>query len=105
MSPFLRHRVTLQLAIRMPDEGGGASLVWSDEALLWARITSQGGDEIARAGELVPHARYRVMLRYRDGVSSAMRLLFGSKALAIDAAYDPDGDRRMLLVDCHEAAP
>ena len=45
----------------------------------------------------VPHGTTVLALRYRDGVTGAMRLTSGLRRFAIRAASDPDGSRRDLV--------
>ena len=40
---------------------------------------------------------HRITLRYREGVTGAMRLTSGLRRFAIRAAADPDGSKRDLV--------
>lgn len=104
MIGHLRHQITFQSAVATPDAGGGEALAWSDGPTVWARITALSGQEIVRASQLAARTRYRLTIRYRDDVTSAMRIAFAGHVLAIDAVIDPDGDGRVLQIDCHEEA-
>jgi SPP1 family predicted phage head-tail adaptor len=100
----LRHRITFQSKVVTPDEGGGQSIAWMDGPTVWARILAQGGGEVMRAGEVTPRVQYRVSVRHRTDLTSAMRIVFGAKTLLIDAIFDADGDKRVLTVICHDGS-
>ncbi len=98
----LRERVTLQSPLRTPDGAGGAEVSWTAGATLWAKVETRGGGEAFASERLAAHARFRVTIRHRAGVTAEMRLLWGGRALAISALGDPDGRRRFLVLDCRE---
>lgn len=100
----LRHRVTFKTPVATLDDGGGQSFDWQDGPGVWARIVSLGGGEVLRASEVVPRGTYRLTIRYREGLTPAMRIAFGAKLFEIDAIYDPEGKGAVLFVDCHDAS-
>ena len=64
---------------------------------IWGAIGMLKGDERVRAGRPEQAVTHRVTMRYRDGVTAAMRLARGLRKFAIRAASDPDGERRHLV--------
>jgi len=105
-SSRLRHKLTLQQEIQTPDGAGGSSKSWEDVADLWAEIipivgagasSSKGsGKEILLAGQVQAEVSHRILLRYRDGVTPAMRLVFESRIFNIRAVADIDEKRDTL---------
>ena len=63
------------------------------------------GDERLRAGRPEQAVTHRITLRYRDGVTAAMRLARGLRRFAIRSAADPDGGRRELVCLVEEITP
>jgi SPP1 family predicted phage head-tail adaptor len=55
------------------------------------------GEERVRGGRPEQAVTHRITLRYRDGVTAAMRLSRGLRRFDIRAAGDPDGLRRDLV--------
>jgi SPP1 family predicted phage head-tail adaptor len=55
------------------------------------------GDERVRADRPEQSLTHRITLRYREGVTGAMRLTSGLRRFAIKAASDPDGSRRNVV--------
>ncbi len=98
----LRHRVILQSAADSADSGGGASTVWNDDATLWASIEPLKGTERLTAQQLESPVTHRVRLRHRDGVTTAMRLKFGTRILNIRAVINPGERDRLLELLCEE---
>lgn len=98
----LRQLASLEAATRAPDEGGGATLVWSQVAQLWCAIRPLSGSEVAATDRLVPTQRHEVWMRWRDGVTTDMRLVFAERVLDIRAVVDPDGRRHFLRLVAEE---
>ncbi|MBI1261399.1 MAG: phage head closure protein [Rhizobiales bacterium] len=98
----MRARVTLQAATRESDGAGGSNLGWSDVATLWAAVTPRKGQE-RLIGER-PEARqtWEVVMRWRNDVTSAHRLLWQSRVLTIESVVDPDGRKRWLRIEAEE---
>ncbi|QLP98434.1 MAG: phage head closure protein [Rhodoblastus sp.] len=101
----LRRRVTLEAPADVADDIGGATRGWVAVATLWADIESPRGATRLAADRLEQAIAYRVTLRWREGVTGAMRLRLGARILLIKAARDPDESRRSLVLDCEEATP
>ena len=100
----LRERVTLQSPVRAPDGAGGGDVTWTSGATVWAKVEERGGSEHAAGERLAGHARLRVTIRYRSGVTAEMRVMWNGRALGIAALRDPDGRKRFLVLDCEVAA-
>jgi SPP1 family predicted phage head-tail adaptor len=96
----LRHRLTLEVAARGDDGGGGAVSTWSAVAELWGAVEAATGKETVAADRVTGRAGYQIVIRYRDGVTPAMRFRRGGEAFDILAALDKDGRRRLLVCQC-----
>ena len=64
---------------------------------LWGAMEMLSGTERVRADRPEQSLTHRITLRYREGVTGAMRLTSGLRRFAIRAASDPDGSRRDLV--------
>jgi head-tail adaptor len=85
-----RRRFVLELPQESPDGFGGVVRAFAAGPELWGAIETTG--EGARDGPT-----HRVTLRWRAGVTPAMRLACGPRRFAIRACDDPDGRRRDLV--------
>jgi SPP1 family predicted phage head-tail adaptor len=98
-------RFVLEMPLESPDGFGGVIRTYAAGPQLWGAIEMLKGDERIRAGRPEQAITHRVTMRYRDGVTAAMRLARGLRKFAIRAASDPDGERRHLVCLVEEIAP
>jgi SPP1 family predicted phage head-tail adaptor len=63
------------------------------------------GTERVRADRPEQSLTHRITLRYREGVTGAMRPTIGLRRFAIRAASDPDGSKRDLVCLVEEVRP
>ncbi len=96
----LRHRVTLQQPVMVSDTGGGYVKTWEDVEELWAGVEPLNGRDITNERFIDQHVQalvtHRVYMRYREGVTSAMRLLHAGRELYIHAVVNVE-ERGILL--------
>ena len=90
-------RFTLEMPLESPDGFGGVLRSYAAGPQLWGAIEMVGGDTRRRADRPEQVATHRVRLRWRPGVTAAMRLVDGPRRFAIRAAGDPDGSQRELV--------
>jgi SPP1 family predicted phage head-tail adaptor len=90
-------RFVLEVPLESPDGFGGVIRTYAAGPQVWGAIEMLKGDERVRAGRPEQAVTHRVTLRYRDGVTAAMRLSRGLRRFAIRSAADPDGTRRDLV--------
>ena len=100
----LARRLVLEAPLDAADEIGGASRSWADVATLWGEVESLRGETRLAADRLEQAVTHRITLRWRAGVTGAMRLRLGARVFVIRAARDPDESRRRLVLDCEEIA-
>lgn len=95
----------LEVPRESPDGFGGVIRTFHAGPQLWGAIEMLSAGERVRADRPEQAATHRVTLRYREGVTGAMRLVCGLRRFAIRAASDPDGSRRDLVCLVEEIAP
>lgn len=100
----MRERIALQSPLLEADGAGGADVSWDDEATVWAKVEALSGDERLSGERLAPRARLRLTIRHREGLNTAMRALWKTRALDIRAIRDPDGRKHFLILDCEDMA-
>jgi len=98
----LRRRLVLEEAQRVSDGAGGFTETWAEVATVWAALQSSGGGEAVESGRLAGRVSHTVTLRYRDGVTPAMRFRLGTRVFHILAAIDADERRHWLRCLCEE---
>lgn len=98
----MRERVTLQSPVRTGDGTGGADIVWTSGATVWAKVEERGGTERLAGERLAARAGITLTIRYRSGITTEMRVLWKGRVLNIKSLSDPEGRKRFLEVACEE---
>lgn len=98
----LRRRMTLEAAVDTPDDSGSMTRSYAPLAQVWAKVTPLSGEArfVAEREEQV--VQYSALIRWRDDVTTRMRLSDGGLLLLIHSVCDPDGRRRFLLCRCED---
>jgi SPP1 family predicted phage head-tail adaptor len=100
-----RRRFTLELPLDTPDGFGGSVRTWAAGPHVWGSIEMLAQGQRFRAERPEDVVTHRVRVRWREGVSGAMRLTSGLRRFAIRSACDPDGRRRDLVCLVEEMTP
>lgn len=82
----LRRRVRIERRVSGVDEIGQPVSAWETVAEVWADIRGQTGmGTITRQQEGVPASveRYSIRIRYRDGITAGMRVVYGAHVFDI----------------------
>lgn len=99
----LRHSISIQQESRVADGGGGSTLSWTNVATgISAAIEPLRGGERLRAMQLEDSITHKVTIRYRAGVTAAMRILFGARVFNIRAVINPGERDRWLEIMAEE---
>jgi SPP1 family predicted phage head-tail adaptor len=96
----LRARVKLQGPVRVADEIGGAAILWSDVAEVWAAVDVLSARQVALYDAAFSAASHRVVIYSRDDVRHGWRVIWGDRALRVLGVID-GGGRRIDLI-CEE---
>jgi SPP1 family predicted phage head-tail adaptor len=99
----MRHRIQVVRTNQVQDQAGGVSL--ADIFLVhqcFASIESTGGAENFAASQLISATTYEVVIRYFDGITSDMLVLWDARRFNITNVSDPDGRRKFLVLTCTE---
>lgn len=97
----LRQRITLQSAtVKRSPTGSSSQTIYTDIATVWANIEPLSVKDVINAKAAGSQARLRCIIRYREGVSSSMRVLYDGKTYKIDGdpLADKDSGREYLTL-------
>ena len=88
----LRHRITFQEPNDTADGAGGVTRGWSTVASVWAEVIplQSGNDESLLDAEMQSTTRMRITTRYRDDITTDMRILFGSRSFNIRSVVNAE---------------
>lgn len=98
-------RFVLELPLERPDGFGGVIRSYAPGPQVWGAMEMLSGSERIRADRPEQALTHRITLRYREGVTGAMRIVCCLRRFAIRAASDPDGSRRDLVCLVEEIKP
>jgi len=100
----LKHSVVIQQKSVSRKSGGGQTVTWSTVATVLARITPRNQSEYLRAMQFEAQTTHRIIIRYRAGITTNMRIQFGSRYFNIQSIIDIEEGRRFLQIDALETA-
>jgi SPP1 family predicted phage head-tail adaptor len=99
----LRARISLQ-ELSLTDDGGGGSVeTWEEVVEVWANVKPLSGREQITADKEASTTLYRIKIRSRD-ISSAWRVVWGSKILNIREILEGDSSERYLFFNAELGA-
>ena len=100
----LNRRVIIQSVTRTSDGQGGYTEVWATFATVWASIVPMKGYEKFQAAKLETPVSHKMMMRYRSGVTTAMRILWGTRVFDIKEVLNMNEDNSFLQIIAIEKA-
>jgi SPP1 family predicted phage head-tail adaptor len=98
----LRHRITLQARPATKDGLGQESDAFADVATVWAKVEPLAGRELLTAQQVLATVTHKVTLRYRDGVTAKMRVLWGVRTFDVEVVLnlqEQDTELNLLCVE------
>jgi SPP1 family predicted phage head-tail adaptor len=98
----MRHRVTLQGPSRTTDGQGGYTSTMTDIGTFWASIEPTSGFEKFQAGQNETPITHKIMMRYDSRITTAKRLLFGSRVFQIKECLNVEERGAFLKLLCIE---
>lgn len=76
-------RITVEQPTTSRNDVGETSLAWSTYATVWADVEPLGGREAERYAETIGLSTHKVTIRYLDGLTSSMRVIYDGRTLEI----------------------
>jgi SPP1 family predicted phage head-tail adaptor len=98
----LRYRVTLQQLTTTTDAEGIPIESWLPFATVHAAVEPIKGREYFQAAAVGAENTVRIRIRYRSGVTAAMRLLYGTRIFNIRSVIDDNERHWEIHLMCEE---
>lgn len=99
--PALTHRITIQRRDDGQDGYGQTIEAWTDVCTVWAAAEPLRGRELFAAQQTQEQSEVRFVIRYRDGIDAAMRVIWRGQPHGITAPpIDQRGRRQWLELMC-----
>ena len=99
----LRHRVTIQRPVNMQSEyGSKTGYAWEDLATVWASVEPLRGREFLDAEAEGAEVTTRIVIRYRENVGPACRVVWGTRAYDVVSTLSVEERDRQIELMCRE---
>jgi SPP1 family predicted phage head-tail adaptor len=99
----LNRRIIIQQQSQARDPFGQPMTYWTDVVQTWAAISAPTSREIYGLGPgFTAQVTHKVTIRWRPGIKSAMRIVYGGRIFQIQTLSDPDEGRDQIDLMCLE---
>ena len=100
----LRHKVRFQELGTDTDDFGEPSSEWEDieQPYQYVQIIPLNGSEKYQSKHLNAEVNHKIRMRYRAGLNSSMRVVYGERIFEIDAVlnvYERDRELHIMVVE------
>jgi len=101
----LNKRIEIQSKTSTADGLGGYSDVWATTKEVWAAIWPLSASDVIEGMKTSAQVTHRVRIRYQSGITSAMRIKFGTRYFSIQGTpINPNEANEYLDLVCKETA-
>ena len=100
----LNQRVTLERLVEGQDAAGQPIESWAPLFTCWAAVKPLRGREIIAADAVAAISDVRVILRYRTGTNTAMRIRHGQDTYQIESIANVNSANREIELLCKRVA-
>ena len=98
----LRHRIEIKQPTETRDSYGSVKTTWSTLATVWGAIWPVRAKEFVSMGQTQSEVTHKIGIRYRNDVTTKMRIEFNSRYFSINQVINPDERNIMLELVCTE---
>lgn len=98
----LRKRIEIQRRASTQDGYGQPLMTWETIASTQAEIEPMNGRELVAAMAVQSEATHTVTIRYRPGITAALRIKYAGRLFNIHSVIDESERHRMLTLLCSE---
>lgn len=98
----LRNKITIQSVTETSDGMGGFTEAWATYTTAYAEIKPVKGEEALEHKKLEHGLVHRIWIRYQPGITTKMRIVWGSRTMKIIGLRNPDERNKMLEIIADE---
>lgn len=98
----LQKRLVFQTMIKTDDGQGGSTTSWLDSFTVWGAIEAWRGREFWFGERLKTAFTHRIIIRYKTGVTSDMRISYDGRLFQIHSIKIEDEKKFFLHLDVEE---
>ena len=100
----MRNRIIIQSQTRTADSMGGFTVAWAEFKTVWAKVEPMSASQVFWARHLEHRVTHRITMRYLAGVTSDMRISFGSRIFHIKGIRNIEERNRFMELVAEEGA-
>lgn len=100
----LNRRITIQKQTSARNAEGVASKEWEPVTTVWAGIEYLRGREYFQAASINSEVTARIRIRYRQGLTAHMRVVYGERIFEIINVFDIEEKHREIHLMCKEVS-
>lgn len=98
----LNRRIRIEQRAVQRDTVGQLASPWDPVVTCWARIDQLSGRELVMAQAIHAETTHRIRIRYRPGITAAMRAVYGDRQFNVLGVTDPETAHVALDLFCSE---
>lgn len=91
----LRHRITFEKEVKVPDGYKGFVVTWQPVCVVWASVEPLSGREYFYAHQIKAEVTHMVRIRYNEKVTTEMRIKHRDRYLTIESIIDLEERREI----------
>lgn len=100
----MNKRVIIQNPVQVSDSQGGYTETFPDVATISASIEPVKAWERYQAGQMQTPVTHKLVCRYRDDITTASRLKFGTRVFWVREVINENENNRFLIIKAIERA-
>ena len=94
----LRHRITIERVAETVDSVRDIKSSWTTFATVWAEVRSLNGREYWESRQVNSEITGKIKIRYLSGITTKMRIKFGSRIFDIEAILNTEERNREMIL-------
>lgn len=94
----MRYRITIEEYTAIKDEDGFSTKAWNKVAVTWADIEPVSGAESIKAGETMSEVTSKIYIRYREGLTTLMRIVWKNHTYNITSILGTKKDGMLTIL-------
>jgi len=98
----LRHRITFQKSVEVPDGYKGKKITWQDLIIVWAAVEPLSGREYFYSQQIKAEVTHRIRIRYNPDINTEMRIKHQDRILEIESIIDKEEKREFQEIFARE---
>lgn len=84
----LRHRITFEKEVKVPDGYKGFKVTWQGVVTVWASVEPLSGREYFYGHQIKAEVSHRIKIRYNEKINTEMRIEHRGRILKIESIID-----------------